>query len=127
MNLSGFRLETVSSSSAGEVINLKGPATTGAAIAVFSGATGNYDIVVGYHDENDGSAQISVRLASSVLDSWSLNLNLGGSHANAGNALTRQVASAYPVANGDSIELTAIQGNWDNANIDYIEFVPTNP
>lgn len=125
MSRSGFRTESVSSASNGVVINLKGPATAGSATTLFGGVSGSFDIFVGYHDESDGIAQLSVSIGGVLMDRWDLNASLGGSQPQAKNFLIRQVASEYSVTNGELIELGALQGNWDNANIDYIEFVPT--
>ncbi|MBT8078020.1 MAG: putative Ig domain-containing protein, partial [Gammaproteobacteria bacterium] len=124
MSGTGFRTESLSTASNGIVINLKGSATVGSATTSFFGSSGSYDIFVGYHDENDGAAELTVTIAGVMLDTWVLNNSPGGSQPREQNFLIRQVANAYPVNNGELIVLDALQDNWDNANIDYIEFVP---
>lgn len=124
MSLSGFRVEPLASASGGYLINLRGTPESGTATASFSGVTGNYDILVGYHDENDGVARLSVAIAGTLLDAWNLENSPGSAQPRAVNFLIRQVAVDYTITNGDVIELSGMQGKWDHANIDYIEFVP---
>ena len=125
MQLSVLRTENLSSASNGQIVNLKGPGFSGNASTSFDGPEGTYDVTVAYHDENDGQAQLSVVIDGTSVDAWTLNQNIpNSSQANDANRMLREVASRYPVSNGDEIRINALQGNWDNANIDYIEFTP---
>ena len=102
-----------------------GPGTNGSATMAFPGDTGQYDISVVYHDENDGVAQLSVSIAGVSVDSWVLDQRIpDGQQPEEFNRFTRQVATDYTVNKGDEIRIDGLQGNWDNANVDYIEFVP---
>jgi len=124
MQLDVMQVEAASFASNSALINLKGPGFVGSASIPFPGPNGNYDIVVVYHDENDGAAQLSVSIDSVTVDSWTLDQPIpDGKHATEANRLTRQVATGYTVNQGVVIKIDALQGNWDHANIDYIEFV----
>ena len=126
MSLSGFRTEAVSGSSNDSLINLKGRARDGTATTTFSGAAGSYDVFVGYHDEQDGTAELEVRIGGASVDSWLLDSSPGGTQPGAQNFLIRQVADGRTINSGDAIEISGVQGTWDNANVDYIEFVPSD-
>lgn len=126
MSLNGFRTEDVSGSSESALINLKGRAVDGTATTTFSGAAGSYDIFVGYHDEQDGTAELEVSIAGTSVDSWQLDSSPGGTQPSAQNFLIRQIADDRLVGSGDEIEISGVQGVWDNANVDYIEFVPSD-
>jgi hypothetical protein len=124
MTLDTYQVEAFSFASNGALINLKGPGFTGSATTSFSGASGSYDITVVYHDENDGQAQLSVSIDGTPVDSWTLDkLVSGGRHAIEANRFSRQIATGYTVNQGDVIKIDGLQGNWDHANVDYIEFV----
>lgn len=122
MQLDTYKIENLSFASGGALINLKGPGFSGSASAPFAGISGVYDIVLVYHDENDGLAQISVSIDSAMVDTWTLDLKSDKSQPSPANRLMRQVATGYTVNTGDEIAIYGLQGNWDHANVDYIEF-----
>ena len=127
LSLETMRTESLSTASGGQIINLKGPGFAGNASGEFPGSTGNYDVFVGYHDENDGSGQLSVSVGGDSVDAWTLDELIPNSRqASADNFRVRQIADALAVSEGDSITIRALQGNWDHANVDYIEFVPVD-
>ena len=124
----GYKTESVSTSSGGVVMNLKGGATNGHTATLstaFSGATGTYDIVLGYHDEQDGHSTLTTFIDSQQIDTFVLDMSGLGNQPSATNFLTRQVGTGIQVANGDLVEITGVQATWDHANVDYIEFVAT--
>jgi hypothetical protein len=125
MQLDTYQIEALDFASNGGLINLKGPGFVGTAMAPFPGVSGEYDINVVYHDENDGQAQLSVSIDSDIVDSWTLDLKSGESQPKPANRLTRQVATGYTVNTGGEIAIYGLQGNWDHANVDYIEFSMT--
>ena len=124
MRLDTYIVEAQDFASNGALINLKGPGITGSASAAFPGPTGNFDITVVYYDENDGDAQLSVLIEGEVVDSWTLDQLVAGSrHATVSSRFARQVATNHTISNGDEIQIYGLQGLWDHANVDYIEFV----
>ena len=122
----GYKTESVSTASGGVVMNLKGGAANGHTAtlsATFSGSTGSYDIILGYHDEQDGDATLTTRIAGQQIDTFVLGMSGLGTQPSATNFMTKQVGTGVLVTNGDTVEITGVQGTWDHANIDYIEFV----
>ena len=100
----------------------------GQALTTFNGETGFYNIVVGYHDENDdGIAQLSTRLNGVLLDDWQLDQNLAMSEVSSFNFVTRTVASGIILSTGDIFEIAGLRGEGNStdeaAGVDYIEFV----
>ena len=126
MNLTSYRLESNSSASKGQLISFVGGATqeTGTASFNFAGQSGTYDVVIGYYDENDGVAQLEVKQGDTVLDSWSLNQELGSSLAKAQTLTTRTIAKGLAVNSGDLFTLVGTEKQNEHARIDYIEFIP---
>ena len=125
MFLDVMRTERLDSASNGEIINMKGPGVNGSALANFPGSSGEYDVVVVYHDENDGEAQLTLSIAGTAVDSWLLNQRISGARqATDSNRMTREVATGYSIREGDIVRIDAVQGNWDHANVDYVEFTP---
>ena len=119
-----YIVESQDFASNGALINLKGPGITGSVRAAFPGPTGNYDITVAYHDENDGDAQLSVSIDGEAVDCWTLDQEVASArHATVSNRFARQVATDYSVSNGVEIRIDGLQGLWDHANVDYIEFM----
>ena len=72
----GFTLLGNSNASGGQLIQASG---SGEQVArhVFSGAEGVYSLDVGYFDENDGLASMSVVVKGLVVDTWVWSQNLG--------------------------------------------------
>ena len=93
------------------------------ATSLFSGETGAYDITVGYYDENDGAAEIIVKVGNQEIDRWFANKNLGSGSPTASTFTTRTVAQGLQISNLDLVEIIAIGDDGDQANLDYIEFV----
>jgi Ca2+-binding RTX toxin-like protein len=97
------------------------------ATSLFDGETGYYDIVVGYYDGNDGTAEIAVKVDNKELDRWYADQNLGDKNAKLETFTTRTVATGVYVSKTDLIEISAIEDGSDRGNIDYIKFIPVDP
>jgi glucose/arabinose dehydrogenase len=125
MNLSRYRVESNSSASGGRLISLAGRngRERGTATFEFSGSSGTYDVIAGYYDENDGTAQLQVEQNGSVLEAWNLDRDLGN-NANETTFTTRTVATRRSLNRGDDFTLTGREQGGDSARVDYIEFVP---
>ncbi|NBD32138.1 MAG: hypothetical protein GVY17_03995 [Cyanobacteria bacterium] len=126
MNLNSYDVQTNSSASGGELISLYGDAglETGTASFSFQGVSGNYDVVIGYYDENDGEAQINVQQNDTILDSWKLNQQLGSNVADSQTFTTKTIATNLSVNTGDVFTLTGIETEYEHARIDYLELIP---
>jgi lysophospholipase L1-like esterase len=97
----------------------------GRAIASFDGFTSTYDIKVGYYDESDGVSQISVYISDILVDTWILNNSAGGVRANAGNFVSRTIATGYTVSTNDEIRIEGTTQSGERSRVDYIEFIPS--
>ncbi|MBD2460859.1 hypothetical protein H6G89_07360 [Oscillatoria sp. FACHB-1407] len=122
MTLTNAVVETGSFASGGALAMLSGP--TGGYSTVFSGLSGSYQVVIGYYDESDGVAQLTVNVNGTQLDSWALNQSLGNTRAGSNNFVRRTIASNLAIAQGSSIDILGIQQAGENARVDYIEFIP---
>lgn len=124
--LTGYRLESKSIASGGQLISLAGgdPAEVGTASFAFSGPSGIYDVVVGYFDESDGISRLQIRKQGISIDAWDLNQNRGSSGAGARTLVPRTVATGLTVNQGETIAISAIENAGEPARVDYIEFIP---
>ncbi len=128
MTLAGdYARESRSFASGGKVIKVaqKGE---GKALTTFGGETGFYNIVIAYHDENDGIAELSTSLNGIEFDRWLADQDLGSAGANSNTLVTRTVASSIILSTGDVFELNSLSGkggnaSFDQARIDYVEFI----
>nr|MDJ0799559.1 lectin-like protein [Calothrix sp. MO_167.B12] len=124
MTLGGdYQTEAQTFASGGSLIKTGSAGGIVTATTTFTGATGFYDVVVGYHDENDGVSEITVKVAG-VEDTWLLDQDLGTDFPGTENFVTRTVASGIVVKEGDEIFLQGIANASEYARIDYIEFIP---
>ncbi|WP_143167842.1 GDSL-type esterase/lipase family protein [Chroogloeocystis siderophila] len=126
MTLTGFRLETNTAASGGQIISLVGGelSEVGSARFTFDGPSGSYNIVVRYFDETDGVSHLEVGKSGLTIDGWYFNQNLGSALANTRTQVRRAIASGLTVKTGDIFRLYATENNGEPARIDYIEFTP---
>lgn len=126
MVLNTYRIEANSFASGGQLLSLKnsGINEIGIAAYTFTGASGKYDVVLGYYDENDGTAQFSVSQDGIVLDSWLLNQDLGSADAVPQTFVRRTVASGIQITPGSVFQVMGSEELYEKARFDYIEFIP---
>ena len=121
MTLSGdYVFESQGFASGGSLIKTNSSYT---ATTAFNGPAGFYNIIVGYHDENDGTSPMTVKLDGAVLDSWTFNQNLGNGLAGTDNFVARTVASTVALDAGAVLELQGSKQSGEYARIDYVEFI----
>ncbi|MEM9271488.1 MAG: NF038122 family metalloprotease [Cyanobacteria bacterium P01_F01_bin.143] len=92
----------------------------------FTGATGTYDIIIGYHDLEEANGQITVKVNGTSIDSWNLTKNLSDEELEAGNFTTHTISNISLTVN-DALNLQSIMNYSDEGGegaVDYIEFVP---
>lgn len=124
MALTTYSTESGNFASNGKLISLRNaPRTTGSAKAVFTGASGIYDVVLGYYDENDGISQLQVSVGGDRLDGWELNKNLGSGKASPQSLVRRTVKTGLSLKPGTAIEIQARANQTEWARVDYIEFI----
>ncbi len=128
MELDTYRLESSNIASNGSLIRLPGSSQNdkGTAVTRFEGSSGNYDLVVGYFDENDGKGQLEVKLDGVSLESWTLDQKLGSDAISENNFLTRTVAENISIQPGAVVEITGIEKAGEYTRVDYLEFVPSD-
>lgn len=124
MTLNGYTTEAQTFASGGSLIRIPDTGSIGTATTNFTGASGLYDVRVGYHDESDGVSQLSVKVGGQLVNSWSFNQNLGSTRAATTNFVLRTIASGLSVNAGGAIEIQGTLNNGEVARVDYIEFVP---
>jgi hypothetical protein len=103
-----------------ELVDNQNPGT---ASTVFNGDAGSYDIVVGYLDENDGTASIAASLGGSEIGSIQLADEGGGGGAGDALRLEQTIASNRALSPGDELTLTGTPEGNEFARIDYVKFV----
>jgi hypothetical protein len=118
-----YRLENLAIASNSRVIRVRTANTPGKASRLFTGPSGTYDIIVGYFDENDGSARLQVKLDSTVVDQWTFDQQLGSTTATSQTFVTRRIASGISVNRNSTISLEGIFDGEEAGRVDYIEFI----
>lgn len=101
------------------------PGTTGSASASFSGSSGNYDVIVGYFDENDGVASLDALVGGKSLNAgpWQPDEQTATGAADS-QTFRRKIFSNVLVNQNASIQLKGTANLKEWARFDYIEFVP---
>jgi hypothetical protein len=126
MNLTGYRLESGTPASGQQLITLFNTGSNqGTATTQFNGVSGIYDVVLGYFDESDGQAELSVNIGT-YQSSFVLNQNLGSGAVSSKNLVRRTVAAGLQVTQGETINILGTVNQAEFARVDYIEFLPTN-
>jgi hypothetical protein len=87
--------------------------TLGNVRANYTGPSGTHDITVRYHDENDGQATYTLRVAGAVIGSWTANVD---DHT----WKTRTFTGVF-IANGAEIRVESAREEGEHARIDYVE------
>ncbi len=125
MHLRGYRAEHVGDdiASGGEVIKLT--AHNGHASVKFDGPTGDYDILVGYYDENDGHSMARVKVGGETVDTWTFDELTGSRFASADNFRERKIEDVHIEA-GERIKLSGWFDHYEYARFDYIKVVATD-
>ncbi|MEL6489465.1 MAG: hypothetical protein AAFQ95_05830 [Cyanobacteria bacterium J06621_3] len=134
MLLSGaYKTESVKSASGKQVISLRGGPNdeTGSAAFKFKGASGKYDIKIGYYDENDGVGKLEIskgsRKAQTQIAAFELDQQLGSRLPNEKTFTTRTI-SGVDISRGELFNITGTEdgspSTAEHARVDYVEFIP---
>ena len=126
--VTGYRLENSSVASGGKILSLvgKGSGEVGTASFTFEGESGNYNVILGTFDENDGQARFEVTKNNSLLSITDLNQNLGSKVANNKTKIERTVATEIAIAKGDHFTIKGIEVGSEHARFDFISFEPVD-
>ncbi|MEM6713600.1 MAG: Ig-like domain-containing protein [Cyanobacteria bacterium P01_C01_bin.147] len=127
-----FRTEAIDQASGGEVLSLhkNGKNEVGSVAFEIQGAAGDYDILLGAFDENDGDAWFDFELEdaetslTTSIGSITLSADLGSRSPDAQTMVHHLVASSIGLSSGDRIIVTGFEEGREHARIDYIELIP---
>ncbi len=130
-----YRVEKVKGASGDQVISLKGGPNddTGSASMRFKGATGKYDIKIGYYDESDGVGKLELskgkRKNQQKIAAFDLDQSLGSKLPNEKTFTTRTI-SGVDLKRGEFLTLNGYEdgsrSTAEHARVDYIEFVASD-
>lgn len=124
----GYVVESNTAASNGKLVSLYlGTDSTGTVTSTFTGASGTYDVVVGYFDETDGKSQVNVKVGGTQVDEWIFDKWLGNGSATSNTFTTRTVASGLSINKGENFEIKGLVDQGEFARVDYIEFKPVTP
>lgn len=118
----GFFAASNKAASGGDVLQVKGT-SAGEAELAFDGASGIYDLTIGYFDESDGKAELSVFVNGKAVDSWTWNKDLGSGLANK-NTLTERVIEGVEINEGDIVTLAGQGQGKEPLRVDYVDLRP---
>ena len=123
-----YRLETLDFASDGAVASLRGGSKgeSGALELDFVGEAGNYDIVVGYFDETDGTSTLDSLLNGESLVTVQFDQQIGGYLPSENNLVRRVISQDQFIQTGDTLELFVTEQGNEYARIDYIDFIAVN-
>ncbi|NRB18318.1 MAG: FG-GAP repeat protein [Rhodobacteraceae bacterium] len=93
---------------------------------IFDQPTGNYDLKIGYFDENDGEASFRLLVDGVEIDSFLWDQDLGSPLAIATTATTRDVLGVS-LQTGSVIEAIGQKDGREPARFDYIDFIGNRP
>ncbi|ELS00659.1 putative calcium-binding protein [Xenococcus sp. PCC 7305] len=91
---------------------------------VFTGKTGVYDIVIGYHDIEIDNGTIQFQVNNTQIDSWDLSQNLHTDILAAGNFTTHRISNVS-LNNNDSFTLRSMvnESYYGEGSLDYVKFI----
>jgi len=116
----GFVVGNLGDASGGKVLFAGG---SGEQIAsyIFTAASGVYDLDLGYFDENDGAAALSVFVNNSQIDSFVWDQNLGSALANAATRAVRAI-DGVTLQTNDVIEIRGFKDGGEPLRTDFLDF-----
>lgn len=122
LHLNGYKVEHLGDhiASGGEAIRLK--SRDGHASVNFDGPTGEYDILVGYFDENDGRSMGKVKVGDEIVGNWTFNEHTSSWRASADNFREFAIEDVHIEA-GEQIKLSGWRNGKEFARFDYIKVV----
>lgn len=125
--LENYAIEEASSASRGQLIGLKGSSqNVGTASTTIDDLSGAYDLVVGYFDESDGTAELQFKLNDKPIDSVLLNRELGSGGVN-DTSFQEVTIENVMINSGDVLTVQGTRNGAEFARIDYLDFLSADP
>jgi polysaccharide lyase-like protein len=87
--------------------------TLGNVRATYTGPSGARDIIVRYHDENDGQVVFTLRVGGAIIGSWTANVD--------DHTWKTRTFNGVFIANGAEIRVEAAREEGEHARVDYVE------
>lgn len=122
MTLSGYSRKSASHTSGGAFAELS--RGKGSATVTFTGATGQYDLSLGYFDESDGRSSFRVRVNNSTVASFRADQTTGSTTTDSQSLTQRTLAKGVTLTNGQTIRIEGSDNRSENAAIDYLKLTP---
>ena len=94
----------------------------GTASTKFYGKDGNYDVLIGYFDENDGHATMDFKHNGYTVDHWTWDKELGSYLPDDHTFTTHTVEHLY-LEYGDTLSFTGSVDGAEYARVDYIKLI----
>ncbi|WP_203595634.1 hypothetical protein, partial [Salipiger sp. PrR003] len=121
MDLQGFQVLNNGHGSNDQLIQATGSGPHVAGFG-FSGATGLYNIKMGYFDESDGQSQLSLLLNGEAVDSFIWDADAGASIVNETSYAEREI-TGLAIEAGDRLEFSGMPDGGEPLRIDFLEYV----
>ncbi|MFN3253398.1 Ig-like domain-containing protein [Roseibium album] len=134
LGLSGdYTVEAVQSASGNAVASLKNPNDLGGALsdaagelsAVFKGAKGTYDIMLGVYDESDGVGQLTVTISGNEPFVFQLD-DITGDVVPGPNSFRELRLEGVHLEEGAQITIEGAQDQYEYARIDFLDIIEAN-
>jgi alpha-glucuronidase len=91
----------------------------------FTGAEGNYSLVILYFDQKNGASKFRVLINDKLLTHWAADAQLPATKIGA-DAATRRTIPNLHLRPGDQIQIEGVPAADEPAALDYIEIIPSN-
>jgi len=124
--LDTYLIENNDAASGGKLISLRNASgNTGSASFEFTAPSGSYDIVVGYLDETDGTAELVLQVNGSAVDSWVLDEDLGSADPVA-QTFTERTIQGVALETGDTLSVVGTRDFGEWARVDFVQILPAD-
>ena len=124
--LDTYLIENNDAASGGKLISLRtASGNSGSASVEFTAPSGFYDIVVGYLDETDGTAELVLQVNASVVDSWVLDEDLGSADPVA-QTFTERTIQGVALETGDTLSVVGSRDLSEWARVDFVQILPAD-
>lgn len=126
LNLENYGIQTFSGASNGQLISLLNGKDSGTASTQFTGASGYYDILIGYYDEIDGKSLLQFKVNDETKDQWRADQQLDpqGFVATSKN-FTDRLIRGISLKNGDTLTIKGFQDQQEYGRIDFMKLIPS--
>ena len=125
-DVTGYRIENNNFASGGQMLSLVGQegGEVGTGTFAFSGVSGQYNVVLGTFDENDGQASLEIAQNGNTIGTALLDQDPGGNAPSANTQVELTIATDVAITNGDNFTVTGFEAGSEHARFDFVRFEP---